>query len=1121
MKNFNYNITKFFIDRPKLVVMAIIILIFAGIFATISLKTTGFPNATLGILTVQTVYPGASAETIAKDITTPIEEQIKGLSDIDTFNSTSANSFSIVVITLKSNVNVDTFRNKLESAVGKSKLPTGVEKPTVSVPSIGSDDYQFTIASNNRKNIYDKYQDLQKKLKSISDIQSVSSPNEVKKRISIKIDASKLKTSGVTVADIKSKLSTIDESLPVVSGVEFENISQTILTSISNNSLDDAKSLQFTKDISLPDGSKKSLVSKLSEFAEIDTVYEFENGDSLVGINPKYSNTDQDSQFKSVLGMTVSIKAVAGASGSVISDKIDKILSDEFSSPISKSNTISSDNSENKTYLVRNYVVNDDTQKQVGEVISGLIGGNLEVDNNFKYLGWILGGIQLIVLVMILFVSWRAALIGALAIPLSLIFANIYLFAIGESLNTLVLFSLVLVVGLVVDPALVMLEAVQRKYDIGLKGNDAILAAIKDVGNGIFLATITNIIVFLPFALISGVLGQIFSYIPMTIIPATIGSYFVPLIFLSWLGGKLLKPSKSSIAGEKLQNKMHVNKLSINERIDENPEFQNMWSVSKLLVKLNYKLLTGNRWLRAFILILGIAIPFAVAGIYFGGRLVKSTQFSQVGGNGIITINYVQKSDLTKSDGLELQKSIFEEIGKSAEIAQVFPYQRSGQGYFFAIIDKSQIDKTKSILSNIKSRISQDANIQDKIFDIQIAELSSAGGGSSSYQVNIAVKSSDLELSRKAAGEVAAVANQVCYLDSKVTITDNCTGTRIVTKVDDGFTGKENKIIDIVFDRSKIAQFAIANTPATFMLNQTVKGLYQYSTSKVGTVNVNGENLEIYLDDPDNAPKSISELSNVQVYSLTGQVYKLSDIATIVPRDSKSNITKLNAEQLSVVQIRLAEGFNDQAISGLVTNAIVNHFSENDYASTKVLGLDEKSIDSYSAGGFASFLKSFSELGITLILAILITYIVLCIFFDSLLIPITILYTIPLTFIGIFPALAHLATGEFGFLEIIGLIILVGIVENVAIFLIDAARAKINEGWDAKSAISFAAGIRFRPVILTTVCAIASLAPLALFSPFYRSLSLVIMFGLATSGVISLITTPLLFIAFRREKKVK
>jgi len=148
-------------------------------------------------------------------------------------------------------------------------------------------------------------------------------------------------------------------------------------------------------------------------------------------------------------------------------------------------------------------------------------------------------------------------------------------------------------------------------------------------------------------------------------------------------------------------------------------------------------------------------------------------------------------------------------------------------------------------------------------------------------------------------------------------------------------------------------------------------------------------------------------------------------------------------------------------------------------------------------------------------LAIIFVYTVLVIFFGSFSLPLVILYTIPLTLMGWVPALATFGGGQFGFLEIIGLIILVGLVCNVAIFLIDAARQKIAQGIDEKEAIALASGLRLRPVLLTKLVAGASLAPLILFAEIYRSLSIVIVFGLLASGFVSLITTPILFIFFR------
>jgi multidrug efflux pump len=129
------------------------------------------------------------------------------------------------------------------------------------------------------------------------------------------------------------------------------------------------------------------------------------------------------------------------------------------------------------------------------------------------------------------------------------------------------------------------------------------------------------------------------------------------------------------------------------------------------------------------------------------------------------------------------------------------------------------------------------------------------------------------------------------------------------------------------------------------------------------------------------------------------------------------------------------------------------------------------------------------------------------------------LFAIPLILIGVFPALAFFAGGQFGFLETIGILMVIGIAENVGIFLIDYANRKVREGMDKKEAIAIASGIRLRPIILTKVTALAGLLPLAVFSPFWRGLAVVVIFGIVSSGILSLFTTPVLYNWFTRVKK--
>jgi multidrug efflux pump subunit AcrB len=146
-------------------------------------------------------------------------------------------------------------------------------------------------------------------------------------------------------------------------------------------------------------------------------------------------------------------------------------------------------------------------------------------------------------------------------------------------------------------------------------------------------------------------------------------------------------------------------------------------------------------------------------------------------------------------------------------------------------------------------------------------------------------------------------------------------------------------------------------------------------------------------------------------------------------------------------------------------------------------------------------------------------YLVLALFFNSFLKPIIITFALPLSFLGVFPILA-LEQNEFGFLEILGLITLAGIVVNVGIFVIDYANKRVAEGMPVKEAISQATAVRFRPIFLTKVTALGSLLPLAILSPFWRGLDSVVIAGILTSGVLSLFTTPILYTWFDKLSRL-
>lgn len=737
----------------------------------------------------------------------------------------------------------------------------------------------------------------------------------------------------------------------------------------------------------------------------------------------------------------------------------------------------------------------EDNEKQVKEVTAGLIGEKWHTGNSLGYLGWIFGGIQLVFLVMLALVSWRAALIAAMALPLSFFFSTIYVQFTGNDLNTLVLFSLVLVIGLVVDPALVVLESIQRNLDNGLDRKTAVLNAINEIGGGLLLAVVTSMLVFVPFGVVSGIFGEIISYIPLTIIPAIIGSYIVPLVFLSWIGSKFLKRRKKS----------------------SDEEHENLWPVAKWMVRVNENILKPgfkHVLLRIFIIIFSVLIPFGVAGFYFSSGKVKSVQFAEPSDADFLTIttqNYPQKTYETFEND---NKTLVSELIKNPNIEFITPFSGFGGNsttnvtYLVNLKDKSERHgiKANQIASDLNNVLKE--KFESTFFYAEAGVLGN-GPTAGSFPMSIAIKTDDLAVQEKVAHDITNILNTVCKTgDLKFELKTDCDpANKIIVKIDNGYDGKEVKFIDISLQRDKLN----ANPVNPIELRELLASLFEVNEgNKVATLTKDTKDYEVVLSKIAADPNKLEQIKNIDVRTLLGTTVKLSDIADIKEVQTLESIGRLKGETVGVVNAKPIEEFDNQGLIAQIQNKVIEEFNKNYNSNYK-----DVVVETYSEGDTAGIAKSFAELGIAFLLAIILTYFVLVIFFNSFTQPLVILFSIPLTFIGIFPALAAFAGGQLGFLEIIGIIILVGLVENVAIFLIDTANQKIKEGWDERKAIAYASGVRFRPIILTKLTTLVSTAPLAILSEQYRSISVVIIFGLLTSGIISLFTSPILFIFFK------
>ena len=231
-KDFNYRITEFFLNKTRLTILSLFLLIVIGIFTTLSLKTVGFPNPEIRVALISTAYPGAGAGTVLSTVTEPLQQAIEDVDGVDTYRSNTQDSFSSIFVTLKSDANSAGVRSSLKDAVAGVNLPAGVEKSNVTTPEIRGADVYLSLYQPNEKKRYRASVDFENFVKSLEGTESVEQENKYTQRVIVALDPNELQTRGLTTADIERAITTVEEQLPVASNVTLDGKQQSIVTSL-------------------------------------------------------------------------------------------------------------------------------------------------------------------------------------------------------------------------------------------------------------------------------------------------------------------------------------------------------------------------------------------------------------------------------------------------------------------------------------------------------------------------------------------------------------------------------------------------------------------------------------------------------------------------------------------------------------------------------------------------------------------------------------------------------------------------------------------------------------------------------------------------------------------------
>ena len=487
--------TEFCIRRPVFATVLSLVLVLAGLMSFSRLTIREYPNIDEPQVSVQTNYPGASAEIIESQVTQVLEGSLAGIEGIDTIESTSRAEQSRITIRFRSTVNIDAATSDVRDRVSRVRrqLPSEVTEPTIAKVEADAQPIMFLVAQSDRMDAAEltDYVDrfVVNRFKNLDGVADVQINGERTYAMRVWIDAARLAGQGLTVQDVETAIRNQNADIPA-GRIESQDREFTVL---SKTSLGTAE--EFSQIVLKEGGGLQVMLGDVAR-VELGT-----------------ADVRRESRYNGVTAISIGIVRTAVANPLDVAREVKELLP-RLNTELPKGTSIS-----------------------VGFDSTVFI--DRSIDNVFMT---ILEAIGLVLLIILLFLhSFRAALIPIVTIPVSLIATFAIMYATGLTVNTLTLLAMVLAIGLVVDDAIVVLENIYRHIEEGMKPFEAAIKGAREIGFAVIAMTLTLAAVYAPIAFTPGRTGRLFLEFAVTLAGAVIVSGFVALTLTPMMCSKLLK----------------------------------------------------------------------------------------------------------------------------------------------------------------------------------------------------------------------------------------------------------------------------------------------------------------------------------------------------------------------------------------------------------------------------------------------------------------------------------------------------------------------------------------------------------------------------------------------------
>ncbi|MDH5638284.1 MAG: efflux RND transporter permease subunit [Nitrospinota bacterium] len=1020
-------ITNFSVRNYMAVYVMILIIVVVGYYAYVSMPRESSPDITIPFVIVTTSYRGVSPQDMETLVTNKLENQIENIESIKEMRSSTKEGLSLITVEFDPSVDIDEALQKVRDKVNiaKAEIPPDADEPSVQ-------EINFSNVPILMLNISGKYglvrlkkvaEDMKDKIEQIHGVLSVEIAGGLEREVQVDVDPELLRYNNLALKDIKEAIEHENVTIPGGS-VEVGDYKYTIRTPG-----------EF-KDPSVIGG----LVLKTGR---LQPVYIRDVADIKFGFKEPTSLARLGGDDC----ITLSVTKRSGENIIEVSDAIKELVAQEKPAlPRTTEVTITADQSE-----ITRSLVND-------------------LENN------IITGLILVLLVLLVAMNLKVGVFVAIAVPFSMLITFMAMHALGFSLNMVVLFSLILVLGMLVDNAIVIVENIYRHAEEGASPVRAAIDGASEVTMPVITSTVTTLAVFFPMAFWPGIMGEFMVYLPYTVSIGLVSSLFVALVINPTLCATLLTVKAH---GKKVQ-----------ELSDEELGLFFRWYKWLLRKAVRHSVLT---MIISFVSLAAVLVLYSRLGhgVEFFAKVEPTKIFVNMEAPTGSSVTATDRVARLMETSVARHKDVEVYVTNVGVSTEQFDFGGASEGPShkgrLAVDFIDRVERTRSTYVSIEKMREEGKRIVGADVKIQEQKM----GPPTGPPINIQVSGPEYD-------SIVDYSSQVEKLLKEI--------PGLVDLKNDFSLGRPELIIRI--DRERAARFGMRTKDIAQEISDAIQG------AKASTYREGKDEYDIRVRLRKDRRDKIEKLKDIFI-SHEGKTVPLSSFAKLTTEPGFASIAHINGKKSVTVSANVQSGVNENAMLAEVKKLLAEKLPVPTGLRVDYTGQNKDQQEAQAFLGKA-FVAGVFMIGFVLVLQ-----------FNSLLTPLVILTAVLLSLLGVFIGLMVTAT-PFGIIMTgVGVISLAGVVVNNSIVLLDYTIQLRERGMDKLSAVVFAGITRVRPVLLTAVTTILGLTPMAVGVSFdfkkmemitasdsadwWGPMAVAVIFGLAFATLLTLVVAPAMY----------